>query len=54
MLHEGREPHSCYKFYKTKFWGAWVKAEPNALSTKVHLGKAMAFQWSCVDVRVGL
>ena len=24
------------------------------LSTKVHLVKAMVFQWSCMDVRVGL
>ena len=43
MLHEGREPHSCYKFYKTEFWGAWMKAGPNALSTKVRLVKAMVF-----------
>ena len=43
MLHEGREPHSCYKFYKTEFWGAWMKAGPNALSTKDGLVKAMVF-----------
>ena len=24
-----------------------------ALSTKVHLVKAMVFQWSCMDVRIG-
>ena len=25
-----------------------------SLSTKVHLVKAMVFQWSCMDIRVGL
>ena len=30
------------------------KSRDIALSTKVHLVKAMVFQWSCMDVRVGL
>ena len=30
------------------------KSRDITLSTKVHLVKAMFFQWSCVDVRVGL
>ena len=30
------------------------KSRDISLSTKVHLVKAMAFQWSCMDVRVGL
>ena len=30
------------------------KSREIILSTKVHLVKAMVFQWSCVDVRVGL
>ena len=31
-----------------------LKSRDNVLPTKVHLVKAMVFQWSCVDVRVGL
>ena len=31
-----------------------LESRDNTLSTKVHLVKAMVFQWSCVDVRVGL
>ena len=31
-----------------------LKSRDIALSTKVRLVKAMVFQWSCVDVRVGL
>ena len=30
------------------------KSRDIALPTKVHLVKAMVFQWSCMDVRVGL
>ena len=30
------------------------KSRDITLSTKIHLVKAMVFQWSCVDVRVGL
>ena len=30
------------------------KSRDITLSTKVHLAKAMVFQWSCMDVRVGL
>ena len=30
------------------------KSRDNTLPTKVHLVKAMVFQWSCMDVRVGL
>ena len=31
-----------------------LKSRDIILSTKVHLVKAMVFQWSCMDVRVGL
>ena len=31
-----------------------VKSRDITLPTKVHLVKAMFFQWSCMDVRVGL
>ena len=31
-----------------------LKSRDVTLSTKVHLVKAMVFQWSCMDVRVGL
>ena len=31
-----------------------LKSRDITLPTKVHLVKAMAFQWSCMDVRVGL
>ena len=31
-----------------------LKSRDITLSTRVHLVKAMFFQWSCVDVRVGL
>ena len=31
-----------------------LKSRDITLSTKVHLVKAMVFQWSCMDVRVGL
>ena len=31
-----------------------VKSRDITLPTKVHLVKAMVFQWSCMDVRVGL
>ena len=31
-----------------------LKSRDLALPTKVHLVKAMVFQWSCMDVRVGL
>ena len=30
------------------------KSRDVTLPTKVHLVKAMVFQWSCMDVRVGL
>ena len=30
------------------------KSRDITLSTKIHLVKAMVFQWSCMDVRVGL
>ena len=30
------------------------KSIDNTLLTKVHLVKGMVFQWSCMDVRVGL
>ena len=30
------------------------KSRDITLQTKVHLVKAMVFQWSCMDVRVGL
>ena len=31
-----------------------LKSRDITLSTNVHLVKAMVFQWSCMDVRVGL
>ena len=31
-----------------------LKSREITLSIKVHLVKAMVFQWSCMDVRVGL
>ena len=31
-----------------------LKSRAITLPTKVHLVKAMVFQWSCMDVRVGL
>ena len=31
-----------------------LKSRDVTLPTKVHLVKAMVFQWSCMDVRVGL
>ena len=31
-----------------------LKSRDIILPTKVHLVKAMVFQWSCMDVRVGL
>ena len=31
-----------------------LKSRDITLSTEVHLVKAMIFQWSCMDVRVGL
>ena len=31
-----------------------LKSRDITLSTNVHLIKAMVFQWSCMDVRVGL
>ena len=31
-----------------------LKSRDIALPTQVHLVKAMVFQWSCMDVRVGL
>ena len=31
-----------------------LKSRDITLSTKVHLVKVMVFQWSCMDVRVGL
>ena len=31
-----------------------LKSRDITLSTKVHLVKAMVFQWSCMNVRVGL
>ena len=31
-----------------------LKSRDNTLQTKIHLVKAMVFQWSCMDVRVGL
>ena len=31
-----------------------LKSRDITLPTKVHIVKAMVFQWSCVDVRVGL
>ena len=31
-----------------------LKNKDTTLPTKVHLFKAMVFQWSCMDVRVGL
>ena len=31
-----------------------LKSRDITLSTKVHLVKAMVFQWSCMDVRIGL
>ena len=32
----------------------WPKSRDITLTTKVHVVKAMVFQWSCMDVRVGL
>ena len=34
--------------------GSILKSRDITLSTKVHLVKAMVFQWSCMDVRVGV
>ena len=31
-----------------------LKSRDSTLPTKVHLIKAMVYQWSCMDVRVGL
>ena len=31
-----------------------LKSRDVTLATKIHLVKAMVFQWSCMDVRVGL
>ena len=31
-----------------------LKSRDITLTTKVHIVKAMVFQWSCIDVRVGL
>ena len=31
-----------------------LKSRHITLSTKIHLVKAMVFQWSCMDVRFGL
>ena len=31
-----------------------LKSRDIVLPTKVHVVKAMVFQWSCMDVRVGL
>ena len=31
-----------------------LKSRDTTLPTKVCIGKAMVFQWSCMDVRVGL
>ena len=31
-----------------------LKSREITLSTKIYLVKAMVFQWSCMDVRVGL
>ena len=31
-----------------------LKSRDITLPTKVHLVKAVVFQWSCMDVRVGL
>ena len=31
-----------------------LKSRDITLPTKVHLFKAMVFQWSCMDMRVGL
>ena len=31
-----------------------LKSRDITLSTKVHLVKAMVFQWSCMDVRIGV
>ena len=31
-----------------------LKSKDTTFPTKVHLVKAMVFQWSCMDVRVGL
>ena len=31
-----------------------LKSRDSTLPTKVHLVKAVVFQWSCMDVRVGL
>ena len=31
-----------------------LKSRDITLQTKIHLVKAMTFQWSCMDVRVGL
>ena len=31
-----------------------LKSRDITLPTKIHLVKAMVFQWSCMDVRVGL
>ena len=33
---------------------SFLKSRDITLPTKVHLVKAMAFQWSCMDVRGGL
>ena len=34
--------------------GSILKSRDITLSTKVHLVKSMVFQWSCMDVRVGV
>ena len=33
---------------------SFLKSRDITLPTKVHLVKAMVFQWSCMDVRIGL
>ena len=41
-------------FYTYLYLDSILKSRDITLPTKVRLVKAMVFQWSCMDVRVGL
>ena len=47
-------PHSLFKSSLCTNLDSILKSRDITLPTNVHLVKAMVFQWSCMDVRVGL
>ena len=51
--HEIKRPLLLRRKTKTNLDSA-VKSRGITLLTEVHLVKALVFQWSCMDVRVGL